>query len=79
MANLQDHEISVPVSEDVDRWLESRSGGDKASFIRGLIEKERASDHYESLLAMFNAAARDLTDQDREEREQLIDGFANLS
>ena len=79
MANLQEHEISVCVPEDVDRWLEVRSGGDKASFIRGLIEKERASDDYEALLAMFNAAARDLTDEDREEREQLIDGFANLS
>jgi hypothetical protein len=57
----------------------TQTGGDKASIMRARIEKERAEDDYESLLAIFDAAARDLTDEDREEREQLIDGFANLS
>lgn len=74
------HQISVRVQKETDTWLEKRAGGrqNKAEFIRQLIERERAREREQELLGMFNAAAADLTDQDREERESLLGGFAAL-
>lgn len=79
MAGLKERQISVRVPEDLDRWLQERAGGArrKAAFIRELVEKERAAEREQELLAMFNAAAEELTEADREERERLVDAFAH--
>jgi len=77
-ATAKDHQISVRIPSDTDAWLERRSGGgkNKAGFIRQLIERERIREREQKLLAMFNAAAADLTTEDFEERESLLGGFA---
>ncbi|HEX8904812.1 MAG TPA: hypothetical protein VF771_08230 [Longimicrobiaceae bacterium] len=79
MAQLKERQISVRVSDDVDQWLEARAGGPrrKATFIRDLIERERAAERHQELLEMFNKAAEELTDEDFAERERLVDAFAN--
>ncbi|HEU4455503.1 MAG TPA: hypothetical protein VFR81_20740 [Longimicrobium sp.] len=79
MSTLKERQISVRVPEDVDRWLEERAGGarKKAAFIRELVERERAAEREDELLRMFNRAAEDLTEEDREERERLVGAFAH--
>jgi predicted DNA-binding protein len=79
MAGLKERQISVRMPEELDRWLQERAGGArrKAAFIRELVEKERAAEREEELLAMFNAAAEELTEADHEERERVVDAFAH--
>lgn len=79
MSSLKEKQISVRVPEEVDRWLEERAGGarKKAAFIRGLVERERAVEREGELLRMFNRAAEDLTEEDREERERLVSALAH--
>lgn len=74
----KDRQISVRVASDTDAWLEFRagSGKNKAGFIRQLIERERAREREQELLAMFNQAAAYVTKEDREERESLLGGFS---
>jgi hypothetical protein len=74
----KDRQISVRLASDIDDWLEARAGGNqnKAGFIRHLIERERAGEQEQLLLAMFNEAAAEVTEEDLEERETLLGGFA---
>ena len=78
MPSTKDRQISVRVAKDTDAWLELRAGSsqNKARFIRRLIERERARDREQELLAMFNKAAAEITKEDRDERESLLGGFA---
>jgi predicted DNA-binding protein len=78
MAGVKERQISVRMPEELDRWLHERAGGarKKAAFIRELVEKERAAEREDELLGMFNAAAEELTEEDRAERERLVDAFA---
>ncbi len=71
-------QISIRLRGETDAWLERRAGGskNKAGFLRQLIEREMAREKEQELLAMFNEAAVDLTEDDREERESLLGGFA---
>jgi hypothetical protein len=41
------------------------------------IERERAAVRQDELLAMFNTAAEELNETDRQERERLVDAFAH--
>lgn len=70
-------QISVRISAAMDEWLERRAGeaGSKADVIRGLIDAEIAREDEERLRAMFDAAAAELTDEDREERDRLLGAF----
>lgn len=79
METVKERQISVRVPEELDRWLQERAGGarKKAAFIRELVEKERAAEREAELLQMFNEAAAELTDEDRAERERLVDAFSN--
>lgn len=72
------HQISVRVVSETDAWLERRAGGsqNKAELIRRLIEQEMAREKGQALVAMFNRAAANVTEADREERESLLGGFA---
>ena len=58
-------------------WLLRMAGqtGSKAEVIRGLIVAEMARAEEERLREMFDAAAAELTGQDRAERDQLLGGF----
>lgn len=80
-ATAKDRQISVRVASDTDAWLEIRAGNNKnkAGFIRQLIERERAREREQELLAMFNEAAEDLTPEDLMERESLLGGFSGRS
>lgn len=74
----KDRQISVRIASDTDAWLELRAGSsqNKAGFIRQLIEREQAREREQELLEMFNAAAADVVEDDLEERESLLGGFA---
>ena len=48
-----------------------------AEIIRKLIERERSRERERELLAMFNEAAADVTDEDLEEREILLGRFSS--
>lgn len=80
-ATAKDRQISVRVASDTDAWLEIRAGNNKnkAGFIRQLIERERARERDQELLAMFNEAAEDVTSEDLMERESLLGGFSGGS
>jgi predicted DNA-binding protein len=77
-AIAKDRQISVRVASETDARLEARAGGgkNKAGFIRDLIERERAREREQELLAMFNEAAAEVTKEDLEERELLLGGFS---
>ena len=77
-ATAKDRQISVRIPSDTDAWLARRAGSsqNKAEFIRQLIERERRREREEKLLDMFNEAAAHLVEDDIDERESLLDGFA---
>ena len=77
-ATSKDRQISIRISSETDAWLErrARSSRNKAGFIRRLIEQERCREREQELLGIFNAAAEDVTEEDRQERESLLGGFA---
>lgn len=77
-ATAKDRQISVRIARDTDAWLEIRAGStkNKAGFIRQIIERERSREREQELLKMFNKAAADVTEEDRDERESLLGGFA---
>lgn len=72
------HQISVRLGSEADAWLERRAGGrqNKAELIRQLIENEMARERERELLAMFNAAAAEVSEEERDERDQLLGAFA---
>ena len=76
--STKSRQISVRLGHEADHWLEQRAGGgrNKAAFVRQLIEREMVREEEERQLAMFNAAAADLTSADRRERDALLGGFA---
>jgi hypothetical protein len=80
-ALAKDRQISVRIATETDAWLERQAGSsrNKAGFVRRLIERERARGREQELLDMFNEAAADITEEDLEERESLIGGFAGAT
>ena len=77
-ASTKTSQISVRLERATDQWLERRAGGRqrKASFVRRLIEQEMEREREKALLGMFNAAAEEVTREDREERETVLGGLA---
>lgn len=73
----RESQISVRVSAAMDEWLERRAkeAGSKADVVRGLIRAEMAREDEERLRAMFDAAAVELTEDDRDERDHLLGVF----
>lgn len=72
-------QVNIRFSEETAQWLEARAGGRRAvaAFVRELVERERAAAREQELLAMFNRAAEDLTDEDREERRLFMQAHPN--
>ena len=76
-AATKDAQVSVRIPAFVDEWLEQRAGntGSKADVVRRLIEEEMAREEAESLREMFDAAAAELTEEEREDRDLLLGVF----
>jgi hypothetical protein len=76
-APAKEAQICVRIPAFVDVWLEARARelGSKADVIRGLIENEMVREEEDRLRAMFDAAAAELTEQEREDRDLLLGAF----
>ena len=70
-------QVCVRIPTFVDEWLEKRAReiGSKADVVRSLIEKEMAREEEVRLREMFDAAAADLTEEEREDRDLLLGAF----
>lgn len=67
-------QVNIRVAQETSDWLVRHAGGRRAvpAYVRELIERERAAERERELLEMFNRAAEDLTDDDREERRLFM-------
>lgn len=71
-------QINIRLPAELDEWVESRAGGkrEKPSFVRRLLERERAREEEERMLKMFDAAWDSLSTEEkaevRREREDWI-------
>ena len=72
-------QVNIRFSEETRRWLEEHAGDKRAvpAFVRALVERARAAERDQALLAMFNRAAEDLTADDREERRLFMQAYPN--
>ncbi len=75
----KDAQVSVRISGRMDEWLAWKAGKErsKAEVVRSLIEDEMAREAAARRTDMFDAAAADLTDEDREDRDLVTDAFAD--
>jgi hypothetical protein len=75
----KDAQVSVRISAMVDSWLRRRAGKDrsKADVVRELIEAEIAREEAARLREMFDAAAAELSNEDREDRDLILGAFAD--
>jgi hypothetical protein len=73
----KDAQVCVRIPTFIDEWLEKRArkSGSKADVVRSLIEQEMAREEEVRLRAMFDAAAVELTREEREDRDQLLGAF----
>lgn len=62
-------QINIRLPVELDEWVESRAGGkrEKPSFVRGLLERERAREEEDRLLKMFDSAWDSLSAEEKEE------------
>lgn len=76
-------QVNIRFPEETRDWLELRAGDKRAvpAYVRDLVERERAreqaAEREKELLAMFNRAAEDLTEEDREERRLFMQAHPN--
>lgn len=75
----KDAQVSVRISNRMEAWLARRAGKErsKADVVRSLIEEEMAREASARLTEMFDAAASELTEQDRKDRELATGAFAD--
>ncbi|HUF90111.1 MAG TPA: hypothetical protein VMR66_09035 [Gemmatimonadota bacterium] len=61
----------------MDEWLDARAHeeGSKADVVRRLIEEGMAREEEERLRQMFDAAAAELTEEERADRDLLLGAF----
>lgn len=78
-AAVREPQVNIRFSEETRHWLEEHAGNRRAvpAFVRELVERERAAEREQELLAMFNRAAEDLTEEDREERRLFMQAHPN--
>lgn len=74
---IKEAQVSVRIPAPMDLWLERHAGkgGTKADVVRKLIEAEIAREDAERLTAMFDAAAKEITREDRQDLDLLMGGF----
>jgi hypothetical protein len=70
-------QICIRIPAFVDEWLQShaKAVGSKADVVRGLIEREMTREEENRLRAMFDAAAAELTKEEKEDRDLLLGAF----
>lgn len=75
----KDAQVSVRISNRMEEWLARRAGKgrSKADVVRSLIEEEMAREAVARLTEMFDAAASELTEEDRKDRELAMGAFAD--
>ena len=75
--SAKDAQVCVRIPAFVDEWLtvRAREAGSKADVVRGLIEREMAREEEARLVAMFDAAARELDEEEREDLDRLLGAF----
>lgn len=66
---VKEAQINLRLPADLDAWVESHAGGKrgKPAFVRRVLERERAREEEEKMLAMFNRAWDSLAPEEREE------------
>ena len=76
---IKDAQVSVRISSRMEAWLARRAGKklSKADVIRSLIERDMAREEATRLTEMFDAAAAELSEHDREDRELATGAFAD--
>jgi hypothetical protein len=76
---VKDAQVSVRISSRMEAWLAGKAGRkrSKADVIRSMIEGEMDREARARLTEMFDAAASDLTDQDRDDRELATGAFVD--
>jgi len=76
-SRAKDAQVCVRIPTFIDEWLEKRAReiGSKADVVRSLIEQEMAREEEARLRAMFDAAAAELTEEEREDRDLLLGAF----
>jgi hypothetical protein len=76
---VKDAQVSVRISSRMESWLAGKAGRkrSKADVIRSMIEAEMDREARARLTEMFDAAASDLTDQDRDDRELATGAFVD--
>lgn len=76
-SRTKEAQVCVRIPAFVDEWLEARAreSGSKADVVRGLIEREMTREEEVRLRAMFDAAAAELTEEEREDRDLLLGAF----
>jgi hypothetical protein len=76
---VKDAQVSVRISSRMEAWLAQKAGRDrsKADVIRSMIEEEMDRESSARLTQMFDAAASELTEKDRDDRELVTGAFAD--
>ena len=75
----KDAQVSIRISGRMEAWLARKAGRkrSKADVIRSMIEAEMDREASALLTEMFDAAAAELNEQDRQDRELASGAFAD--
>ncbi|MGH7563649.1 MAG: hypothetical protein ACREK5_04405 [Gemmatimonadota bacterium] len=75
----KDTQVSLRISSRMEAWLARKAGRErsKAEVVRSLIEEEMAREEAARMTDMFDAAAAELTDEDRDDRDLVTGAFAD--
>ncbi|MGH7572921.1 MAG: hypothetical protein ACREMK_13920 [Gemmatimonadota bacterium] len=75
----KDTQVSLRISSRMEAWLARKAGRErsKADVVRSLIEEEMAREEAARMTDMFDAAAAELTAEDRDDRDLVTGAFAD--
>jgi hypothetical protein len=79
---IKEAQINLRLPADLDAWVEAHAGSKRAkpAFVREVLERARALEEEEQMLAMFNQAWDALSPAEQEEiraeREEWTNAFA---
>lgn len=78
IATTDNRQVSVRMDEELLGWVDRRRGErSRAGFVRDVLRDRMAREREEEVRRMFDRAAKDLAEEEREEREHLVSGFAD--
>lgn len=78
MGDTKSEQIHVRVDESLAAWVDGHvaEAGSRASFVREVLRDEMERERERELRVMFDRAAEELTEEDLEEREDLVEAFS---